>query len=83
MNRRTTVSDDPIPYQPTDRAALLTKQLRIDELEHILRHFDRSSLHLAHYCRAVLGTPDPDEWQLIRDMIDEMVDPYGPRNPHR
>lgn len=75
--------NDPIPYTPTDKATLIAKQLRIDELEHILRHFDRSSLHLHHYVRAIDGLPNPDEWQLIREQIADMVDPYGPRNPHR
>jgi len=77
------MSEEPVPYQPTDKAALLAKQLRIDELEHILRHFDRSSLQLHLYIRAVDGMPDVDEWTLIRQMVEEMVDPYGPRNPHR
>jgi hypothetical protein len=74
------MSDGPIPYSITDAGALA---LRVTELEHILRHFDRASMDLHHYVRAVDGTPTPEEWQLVRDQIKEMVDPYGPRNPHR
>ena len=74
------MSDEPVPYTITDAGALA---LRVTELEHILRHFDRASMDLHHYVRHVIGTPDPDEWQLIREQIEEMVDPYGPRNPNR
>ena len=77
------MSDDPIPYQPTDRAALLTKQLRIDELEHVLRHFDRTTMDLHLYVRSIDGMPNAAEWELVRQQIADMVDPYGPRNPHR
>ena len=71
---------DPIEYTITDAGALA---IRVTELEKILRHFDRTSMDLYHYVRAVIGTPDRDEWQLIKDQVKEMVDPYGPRNPHR
>jgi hypothetical protein len=64
------------------QAELLAKRLRIEEVEHILRHFDRASMHLLHYVKAIDGMPTADEWQLVRDQIDEMVDPYGPRNPY-
>ena len=75
--------DEPVEYQPTDKAQLLSARLRIEELEHILRHFDRTSMDLHHYVRAVEGLPDPGEWELIREQITEMVDAYGPRNPYR
>jgi hypothetical protein len=75
--------DDPVPYAPTDKTLLLSARLRIEELEHILRHFDRASMDLHHYVRGVDGMPTADEWQLIRAQIAEMVDPYGPRNPNR
>ena len=75
--------DEPVPYVPTDKANILSLQIRVDELEHMLRHFDRASMDLHHYVRAVEGMPTADEWQLIREQISEMVDPYGPRNPHR
>jgi hypothetical protein len=74
------MSEEPVPYTVTDAGALA---LRVTELEHILRHFDRASMDLHLYVRAVQGTPDRDEWQLIREQIQEMVDAYGPRNPHR
>lgn len=77
------MSDDPVPYQPTEKAQLLSARARIAELEHILRHFDRASMDLHHYVRHVDGIPTADEWQLIREQIAEMVDPYGPRNPNR
>jgi len=77
------MSDNPVPFQPTEKAELLAARLRIAELEHILRHFDRSSMHLYHYIHSVIGRPDADEWQSIKEQIDEMVDPYGPRNPNR
>jgi hypothetical protein len=75
--------DEPVPYVPTDKANILSLQCRVDELEHMLRHFDRASMDLHHYVRAVDVLPDAGEWQLIREQIAEMVDPYGPRNPHR
>ena len=74
------MSDEPIPYTLTDAGAIA---LKVVELEHILRHFDRTSMDLYHYTRAVTGTPDADEWQLIKEQIAEMVGPYGPRNPYR
>ena len=74
---------EPIEYVPTDKAQLLSSRLRIDELEHILRHFDRTSMDLHHYVRAVEGLPTPVQWQMIREQISEMVDAYGPRHPYR
>jgi len=74
------MSEERVPYVVTEAGALA---LRIAELEKILRHFDRASMDLHLYVRAVIGTPDPDEWQLIKEQVKEMVDPYGPRNPHR
>jgi hypothetical protein len=75
--------DEPIDYVLTLQGRSLAMELRIAELEHILRHFDRTSMHLHHYVRSVDGTPTPDQWQLVREQIAEMVDPDGPRNPHR
>lgn len=76
--------DEPVNLRVTEPAvALLAAELQIRELEHILRHFDRASMDLHHYVRAVDGLPTQDEWQLIREQIAEMVDAYGPRNPNR
>jgi len=75
--------DEPIPYVTTLSGELHAKRLRIAELEHILRHFDRASMDLHHYVRAVEGQPTPEQWQIIREQIAEMVDAYGPRNPNR
>lgn len=72
--------DEPVPYQPTVQAQLLGARARIEELEHILRHFDRSSLNLYLYIQSIEGLPDAASWQLVREQVDEMVDPYGPRN---
>ena len=74
------MSDEPIPYAMTNAGALA---LRVTQLEHILRHFDRSSMDLHHYVRSVDGMPDEAQWALIREQIQEMVDAYGPRNPNR
>jgi hypothetical protein len=74
------MSDDPIPYAMTNAGSLA---LRITQLEHILRHFDRASMDLHHYVRSVDGMPDEAQWALIREQIGEMVDAYGPRNPNR
>jgi hypothetical protein len=71
---------DSVPYSLTEAGAVA---LRVTQLEYILRHFDRASMDLHHYVRGVDGLPTPDEWQLIREQIKEMVDPYGPRNPNR
>lgn len=75
--------DDPVPFTLTERGELIAKRLRIEELEHILRHFDRMSMDLYHYTRAIDGVPTKEQWQLVKDQIDEMVDPYGPRHPYR
>jgi hypothetical protein len=75
--------DEPVPFTYTDKALLLAARGRIEQLEYILRHFDRTSMDLHLYVRAVEGMPTPDQWQLIREQIWEMVDAYGPRNPNR
>ncbi|HEY7824178.1 MAG TPA: hypothetical protein VIG24_15155 [Acidimicrobiia bacterium] len=75
--------DEAVPYVTTLSGELHAKRLRIAELEHMLRHFDRTSMDLHHYVRAVEGEPTPEQWQIIREQIAEMVDAYGPRNPHR
>jgi hypothetical protein len=77
------MSEEPVPYTVTDKATILSLKARVEELEHMLRHFDRASMDLHHYVRAVDGMPTQDEWALIREQIQEMVDPYGPRNPNR
>jgi hypothetical protein len=74
------MSDERAPYVVTEAGALA---LRVTELERILRHFDRASMDLHHYVRSVDGMPNAAQWELIRAQIEEMVDPYGPRNPHR
>jgi hypothetical protein len=61
---------------------LVAARARIAELEYILRHFDRSSMDLHHYVRAVEGVPSKAEWELVRDQVKEMVDAYGLRNPY-
>lgn len=74
------MNDEPIPYVPVDTPEVRAKRLRIEELEHILRHFDGTSMHLLHYVRAIDGMPTEAEWTLVKEQIEEMVDPYGPRN---
>jgi hypothetical protein len=68
------------PYVITEAGTLA---LRIAELEHILRHFDRASMDLNLYVRGIERRPTEAQWQLIRDQIAEMVDAYGPRHPYR
>lgn len=77
------MSDDPVPFTLSERGELVAKRLRIEELEHILRHFDRTSLDLSLYVKSIDGMPNAAEWELVRQQIADMVDPYGPRNPHR
>ena len=77
------MSEEPVPYMPTDKATILSLQVRVEELEHMLRHFDRSSMHLLHYVRGITGRPNAAEWQLVVEQVEDMVDAYGPRNPHR
>jgi hypothetical protein len=74
------MSEEPAGYALTEAGATA---LRVAQLEYILRHFDRASMDLHHYVRAVDGLPSVGEWELIREQIAEMVDPYGPRNPDR
>lgn len=75
--------DEPVPYALTDKANVLAAYVRIDELEHMLRHFDRASMHLLHYVRSIDGVPDREQWQLVIEQVKDMVDPYGPRNAYR
>jgi hypothetical protein len=78
------MTDDPVEFRMTQCAgALLAAEIRISELEHTLRHFDRTSMEVHLYAKHIQGTPDRDEWAFLRDMIQEMVDAYGPRNPYR
>jgi len=74
------MSEDRVPYTVSEAGALA---LRVADLEHILRHFDRASMDLHHYVRAVEGLPTVEQWQLSREQIGEMVDAHGPRNPNR
>jgi hypothetical protein len=69
-----------VPFSITEAGALA---MRVVELERILRHFDRASMDLHLYVRAIQGRPSDAEWTLIREQIEEMVDAYGPRNPNR
>jgi hypothetical protein len=75
--------DEPVPYVPTDKAMLLSLTFRVEELEKVLRHFDRATMDLHLYAKTVEGHPTQDQWLLIRDQIAEMVDAYGPRHPYR
>ncbi|HEY7822011.1 MAG TPA: hypothetical protein VIG24_04220 [Acidimicrobiia bacterium] len=77
------MSEEPIPYALTDKAELLAKRLRIEELEHILRHIDRTSLDLLLYVKQIDRLPTKAEWETVRAKIEEMTDPYGPRHPYR
>jgi len=77
------MSDEPVPFVPTDKAMILTLQGRVEQLEHILRHFDRASMNLNLYVKGIHRMPSGVEWELIREQIQDMVDPYGPRNPDR
>ena len=71
---------DPIPYTMSEAGALA---LRVAELEHTIRHFDKATMDLHLYIQAVVGQPDAGEWQVVMEMAKEIVDAYGPRNPHR
>ena len=71
---------DPVPFSITEAGALAMK---IADLEHILRHFDKTSMDLHLYVRAIDGMPDAAEWELMQDQIKNIVDAYGPRNPYR
>ncbi|HEY7824449.1 MAG TPA: hypothetical protein VIG24_16525 [Acidimicrobiia bacterium] len=77
------MSEEPIPYLVTEKAELLAKRLRIEELEHILQHFDRASLDLLLYVKEIDRLPTEGEWEMVRAKIQEMTDPYGPRHPYR
>jgi dGTP triphosphohydrolase len=78
------MTDDPVEFRMSQCAgALLAAEIRINELEHILRHFDRTSMDLHHYARGIESRPSQVEWLLVKDQIAEMVDAYGPRNPDR
>ena len=74
--------DEQVPYLPTERARLLGAEARIADLEKMLRHFDRSSMHLLHYTRSLDWPPTWEQWQLVCDQVADMVNPYGSRNPN-
>lgn len=76
------MSDEPIGFTLTDKAELLAKRLRIEELEHTLRYYNMMTMDLYHYTRAVEGMPTAEQWDLVKAQIDEMCDPYGPKNPN-
>lgn len=57
--------------------------MKVTDLERVLRHFDRATMDLHLYVRSVDGHPTPEQWLLVREQIEEMVDAYGPRNPYR
>lgn len=76
------MNDEPIDFTPTMKAELLAKRLRIEDLEHILRAYNRMTMDLYHYARAIDGMPTREQWDLVKAQIDEMVDPYGPKNPN-
>ncbi|HEY7825043.1 MAG TPA: hypothetical protein VIG24_19540 [Acidimicrobiia bacterium] len=71
------MSEEPVPYYPTQRAELLSLRVRVDELEDVVRSLDRASMDLFHYIRNVDGLPDWDEWREIRAQIAEMIDGVG------
>jgi hypothetical protein len=75
--------DKPVPYQPTDKAMVLTLKGRVEELEELLRHVDRHSLDLWLYVQSLDGQPDRYEWSVIVDLIREVRDAYGLRTPDR
>ena len=75
--------DEPIPYQPTDKAAVLSLSARIEELEAILRHLDRHTLDLWLYATSLPAQPDRYEWSVVIDLIREVRDGYGLRTPDR
>ena len=75
--------DEPIPYQPTDKAQVLSFSARVEELERILRHLDRHSLDLWLYATSLPVQPDRYEWSVVLDLIREVRDAYGLRTPDR
>jgi hypothetical protein len=77
------VSDEPVGYTITEKGEIVGLNLRVRELEAMLRHFDRASMNLHLYVRTVEGLPDRHEWDLIVEQIADMVDAYGPRNAGR
>ena len=77
------MSEEPVPYQPTDKAHVLGLSLRVEELERILRHLDRHSLDLFLYAQSLPEQPDRYEWSVVLDLIREVRDAYGLRTPDR
>ena len=75
--------DEPVPYQPTDKATVLGLTARVGELEAILRHLDRHSLDLWLYAQSLPAQPDRYEWSVVMDLIREVRDAYGLRTPDR
>ena len=74
------MSDDPVPFTPTDKARLVTAELTVAVLERRLSELEPAATHLSHYVRSVPYPPSWEEWQLICDQISDMVNPHGFRD---
>lgn len=79
--RSVVLMDEPVPYRPTPQAELLGLRVRVDDLNEILRHLDRATMHLQAYCRSIDGTPDYYEWGMVLEMLEEVRDAYRLRKP--
>lgn len=77
------MSEEPVPYRPTDKARALSLSVRVQELEAMLRHLDRHTLDLFLYVHSLGGAPDRYEWMVVKDLIREVRDAYGLRTPDR
>jgi hypothetical protein len=77
------MSEDRVPYVPTDKALVLTLLGRVEELENMLRNVDRHSLDLYLYSQSCQGKPDDVAWDIILHLIREIRDCYGPRHSDR
>lgn len=77
------MSEEPVPYELTDKSLVMSLSGRVEQLETILRHLDHHSLDLFLYVQSLEGTPDRYEWMVVKDLIREVRDAYGLRTPDR
>ena len=75
------MTDEWIPYVPTEKGQLEAARMRVAYLEGIVQHFDGSTMDLHHYVRAIDGMPTATQWEMVRLQVKEMVNADGNRNP--
>jgi hypothetical protein len=67
------MTDEWIPYVPTEKAQLLSLRMRVEYLETLLREMNGLAMDLHLYVRAVEGMPTAVQWEMVRVQARELV----------